>query len=48
MIFVFAVTAILSNWGYNTTTVLAGVGVGGLAVALAAQKTLENLLGVWP
>jgi MscS family membrane protein len=45
VIFVLAVAAILSNWGYNTTTVLAGVGVGGLAVALAAQKTIENLFG---
>lgn len=45
VIFLFTVTAILGNWGYNTTTVLAGVGVGGLAVALAAQKTLENLFG---
>ena len=44
-IFVLAVTAVLSNWGYSTTTVLAGVGVGGLAVALAAQKTIENLFG---
>ena len=45
VIFLFTVAAILTNWGYNTTTVLAGVGVGGLAVALAAQKTLENLFG---
>ena len=45
VIFVLAVAAILSTWGYNTTTVLAGVGVGGLAVALAAQKTIENLFG---
>ncbi len=45
VIFVLTVTVILSNYGYNTTTVLAGVGVGGLAVALAAQKTLENLFG---
>lgn len=45
IIFVLTVTMILSNYGYNTTTVLAGVGVGGLAVALAAQKTLENLFG---
>ena len=45
VIFVLTVTAILSNWGYSTTTVLAGVGVGGLAVALAAQKTIENLFG---
>ena len=45
IIFVLAVMMILSNWGYNTTAVLAGVGVGGLAVALAAQKTIENLFG---
>jgi small-conductance mechanosensitive channel len=31
-IFVFALTAILSSWGYDTTTVVAGVGVGGLPV----------------
>ncbi len=31
--------------GYNMSTVLAGLGVGSVAVALAAQKTLENLIG---
>jgi MscS family membrane protein len=31
--------------GMNLTAVLAGLGVGGIAVALAAQKTLENLIG---
>ena len=31
--------------GYNMSTVLAGLGVGSLAVALAAQKTLENVIG---
>jgi len=41
----FAILATLASWGYNTTTLLAGVGVGGLAIALAAQKTLENLFG---
>jgi MscS family membrane protein len=29
----------------NTTAALAGLGVGGIAVALAAQKTLENVIG---
>jgi len=38
-------TALLSNWGYNTGTMLAGLGVGGIALALAAQKTVENLFG---
>ena len=44
-IFLLAITATLSDWGYNTTTILAGLGVGGLAIALAAQKTIENLFG---
>jgi MscS family membrane protein len=30
--------------GVNPTTALAGLGVGGIAVALAAQKTLENVI----
>jgi MscS family membrane protein len=42
---VLMIAAVLSSWGYNTTTILAGLGVGGLAVALAAQKTIENLFG---
>ena len=41
----FAVIAILQNAGLNVTGVLAGLGIGGLAVALAAQKTVENLFG---
>lgn len=44
-IFLLTIAAILSSWGYNTTTILAGLGVGGLAIALAAQKTIENLFG---
>ena len=31
--------------GFNLTTVLAGLGIGGIAIAFAAQKTLENLFG---
>jgi MscS family membrane protein len=44
-IFCIAVLFILTNWGYNTNAILAGLGVGGLAVALAGQKTIENLFG---
>jgi MscS family membrane protein len=36
---------VLQNLGVNVTGILAGLGVGGLAVALAAQKTVENLFG---
>jgi MscS family membrane protein len=35
----------LYHFGLNPTAALAGLGVGGIAVALAAQKTLENLIG---
>ncbi len=34
---------VLDNFGFQMSTVLAGLGVGGIAVALAAQKTIENL-----
>lgn len=40
-----AVLAALQNIGVNVTGILAGLGIGGLAVALAAQKTVENLFG---
>ena len=42
---IIAFIATLNSWGYNTTALLAGLGVGGIAVALAAQKTIENLFG---
>jgi MscS family membrane protein len=41
----FALLMLLQNLGLNITGLLAGLGVGGLAVALAAQKTVENLFG---
>lgn len=37
--------ALLQNLGFNVTGIVAGLGVGGLAVALAAQKTIEHLFG---
>ena len=45
MIVLFAASlVILRNLGVNLTPALAGLGVGGIAVALAAQKTLENVI----
>jgi MscS family membrane protein len=45
VIVVLALFIILGTLGFNLTTPLAGLGIGGIAVALAAQKTLENLFG---
>jgi MscS family membrane protein len=39
-----AVIAGLFHFGIDPTPALAGLGVGGIAVALAAQKTLENVI----
>ncbi len=36
---------VLSILGFEITTALAGLGIGSIAIAFAAQKTLENLLG---
>ena len=35
----------LDNIGVQVTTLVAGLGIGGLAIALAAQKSLENVFG---
>ena len=45
--FCFVVTLMLKAAGLikDVSTLLAGVGVGGIAIAFAAQKTLENLFG---
>ena len=45
MVLVFAVTAVLASWGYDTRTFLAGLGIGGIAIALAAKPTVENFFG---
>jgi MscS family membrane protein len=39
--------AVLSALGYPVASLLAGLGLGGLALALAAQKTVENLFGAF-
>jgi len=44
VIYTFAILFILRNLGYDITTLLAGLGIGGLAVALAMQDTTKNLI----
>ncbi len=41
----FAVLTILSNVGLNLKAVWASLGIGGIAVALAVQEPLRNLIG---
>jgi len=36
---------ILRSMGFELTAVIAGLGIGGIAFAFAAQKTIENLFG---
>jgi MscS family membrane protein len=45
IITLIAIFAILTIAGVDTSTALAGVGIGGIALALGAQKSVENLLG---
>ncbi|HJT19873.1 MAG TPA: mechanosensitive ion channel family protein [Nitrospira sp.] len=40
-----AVLLWLDNVGYKVTTLLAGLSISGVAVALASQKSLENIFG---
>jgi MscS family membrane protein len=47
MVATLAVVAFLSELGYPVTSLVAGLGIGGLAVALAAQKTMENVFGTF-
>lgn len=39
------VVATLAALGYPVATLLAGLGIGGIALAFGAQKTIENLFG---
>ena len=44
-IVVFGIIAILGAVGVDITTGLAALGIGGIALALGAQKTIENFVG---
>lgn len=44
-LWVLAVILALNNAGYNVGALLAGVGIGGLALAMAARDTVSNIFG---
>jgi MscS family membrane protein len=44
-IFLLGVFAVLSSLGFNMSTALAGLGIGGLAIGFGAQQTIANLFG---
>jgi MscS family membrane protein len=44
-IFLFVALTVLRTLGVDVSTALAGVGIGGLALGLGAQKTFENVFG---
>ena len=44
-VFLLAVFFIFGILGFNMSTALAGLGIGGLAIGFGAQKTIENLFG---
>ena len=45
VIVLLAAIVVLSNLGYDILSVLAGLGIGGLALALAAQDAVKNIIG---
>ncbi len=47
VLFAIGLVAMLAQLGYPIASLLAGLGIGGLALALAAQKTVENLFGAF-
>ncbi|MFH2105985.1 MAG: mechanosensitive ion channel family protein [Candidatus Micrarchaeota archaeon] len=45
IIIALALITIINNFGYDVTAILGGLGIGALAVGLAAQDSLGNLFG---
>ncbi|MEJ7559562.1 MAG: mechanosensitive ion channel family protein [Pedobacter sp.] len=44
-VIIFGIVAILSTIGFDVTAGIAALGIGGIALALGAQKTVENFVG---
>tara|TARA_B100001113_G_C21064925_1_gene602935 strand:- start:122 stop:1189 length:1068 start_codon:yes stop_codon:yes gene_type:complete len=45
VIFVFGILFISETFGFDITTLIAGLGIGGLALALAAKDSISNIFG---
>ena len=45
LLLIFSGIGILDTFGIDVTTGIAALGIGGIALALGAQKTVENLVG---
>jgi MscS family membrane protein len=45
LIFGVGALAVLGNLGFNMSTALAGLGIGGIAIGFGAQQTIANLFG---
>lgn len=45
LLLAISAVAVLDTFGINVTTGIAALGIGGIALALGAQKTVENLVG---
>ncbi|HMP99661.1 MAG TPA: mechanosensitive ion channel family protein [Cyclobacteriaceae bacterium] len=43
VIWVLGLVFLLDNWGYDITAIVTGLGIGGIAIALAAQNILGDL-----
>lgn len=44
LVYIIAAAIIISELGYDINGLIAGLGIGGLAISLAAQDTLKNLI----
>ncbi len=45
LVFALGILTLVASFGYPVATILAGLGIGGIAVALGAQKSLEHFFG---
>ena len=45
LVWAIVLVIIIQEWGYDVSGLIAGLGLGGLALSLAAQDTLSNIFG---